>query len=86
MVLYYTRLSGQNINCINLKFDIGPWYNKAKHKSDRKRVMVIVSAEFARLWMKMTKEWKTHLEDELGTGFDGRTAGACWSCCCSISR
>lgn len=27
--------------------------------------MVIVSAEFARLWMKMTKEWKTHLEDEL---------------------
>lgn len=28
-------------------------------------MMVIVSAEFARLWMKMTKEWKTHLEDEL---------------------
>ena len=27
--------------------------------------MVIVSTEFARLWMKMTKEWKTHLEDEL---------------------
>ncbi|QHW35351.1 MarR family transcriptional regulator [Paenibacillus rhizovicinus] len=25
----------------------------------------MVSAEFARLWMKMTKEWKTHLEDEL---------------------
>ncbi|SDW60511.1 DNA-binding transcriptional regulator, MarR family [Paenibacillus sp. CF384] len=30
--------------------------------------MVIVSAEFARLWMKMTKEWKSHLEEELAPG------------------
>ncbi|WP_116188804.1 MarR family winged helix-turn-helix transcriptional regulator [Paenibacillus taihuensis] len=25
----------------------------------------MVSAEFARLWMKMTKEWKSHLEEAL---------------------
>jgi DNA-binding MarR family transcriptional regulator len=31
-------------------------------------VCVIVSVEFARLWMKMTKEWKTHLEEELAPG------------------
>ncbi|REE88585.1 DNA-binding MarR family transcriptional regulator [Paenibacillus taihuensis] len=28
-------------------------------------VETIVSAEFARLWMKMTKEWKSHLEEAL---------------------
>ncbi|WP_090978484.1 MarR family winged helix-turn-helix transcriptional regulator [Paenibacillus sp. CF384] len=28
----------------------------------------MVSAEFARLWMKMTKEWKSHLEEELAPG------------------
>ncbi|MBW7453513.1 MarR family winged helix-turn-helix transcriptional regulator [Paenibacillus sepulcri] len=28
----------------------------------------MVSAEFARLWMKMTKEWKMHLEESLAPG------------------
>jgi DNA-binding MarR family transcriptional regulator len=31
-------------------------------------VIDIVSAEFARLWMKLTKDWKMHLEDALAPG------------------
>lgn len=34
----------------------------------RKQVSFIVSTEFAKLWMKMTKDWKTHLEEELAPG------------------
>jgi MarR family transcriptional regulator, temperature-dependent positive regulator of motility len=30
--------------------------------------MTMHSTEFARLWMKMTKEWKMHLEDALAPG------------------
>ncbi|WP_125665866.1 MarR family winged helix-turn-helix transcriptional regulator [Paenibacillus baekrokdamisoli] len=28
----------------------------------------MISTEFAKLWMKMTKDWKTHLEEELSPG------------------